>query len=115
MRYNFHEQLRAVKSNPHYVLPADINKPVVDFLKRIGCNIGVELVEAAQKNINYRTIELVRKDTPNAKLVIQIDCGMAEGYRQYVINTVDGWVSTAYDTIKNSNLDKTKPKKEGQK
>jgi len=112
MRYNFHDQLRAVKSNPKYVLPADINKPVIDFLAKIGCEIGVKLVEAAQRNINYRTIELVRKDRPHAKLVIQIDCGMAEGYRQYIIDETGDWLATSYDTIKNSNLDKTKPKKE---
>jgi hypothetical protein len=110
MRYKFHDQLEAVKHNAGYKLPEDINKPVIDFLESIECAIGVKLVKAAQEKIKYCTIELVRQDVPNAKIEIQIDCGMAQGYKQYLIENDEKWRATSYSTIKNYNLDKSKPK-----
>jgi hypothetical protein len=110
MRYKFHDQLELVKKNAAYKLPADINKPVIDFLESIECGIGIKLVKAAQEKIKYCTIELVRQDVPNAKIEIQIDCGMAQGYKQYLIESEGKWRATSYNTIRNSNLDKSKKK-----
>jgi hypothetical protein len=108
MRYKFHEQLEAVHRNPGYNLPDDINQPVIDFLKKIGCDIGVEKVRFAQKNIKYRTIDIVSDEVPNAKIRIQMDCGMAEGRKEYTLERRGKWTVITYDTVKNSNLDKSK-------
>jgi hypothetical protein len=111
MRYKFHEQLEAVKRNPSYNLPADINQPVIDFLEKIGCDIGIEKVRFAQKNIKYRTIDIVSDEAPNAKISIQMDCGMAEGRKEYQLERRGKWTVITYDTVRNSNLDKSNPKK----
>jgi hypothetical protein len=108
MAYNFIEQKEAAKKNPRYMLPADINKPVIDFLEKIGCKIGVESIKDMQNKLNYGLVELTSEKVPNAKLSIQVDCGMAEGYKQYEIKKADGWTSTTYKMVKNWNVDKKK-------
>lgn len=115
MRYKFYEQLTAIKKNPKAVLPADINKPVFDFLERIGCVIGATVLKKFQDKIEYGTIELIRDDVPNAKISLQVDCGMCEGWKQYESNKVGQWTCISYKTVKNANLDKKKPIKEGSK
>ena len=113
MAYNFHEQKEAAKKNPRYMLPADINKPVIEFLEKIGCGVGVDIVKDMQNKLNYGLLELASDKVPNAKLSIQMDCGMAEGYKQYEIKTSDGWTAISYKMVKNWNLDKKKLTKEG--
>jgi hypothetical protein len=108
MRYNFHDQLSNVHKNPKYVLPADINQPVIDFLEKIGCTIGVKLLRKMQQNVNYGSIDLIHDDVPSAKITIQVDCGMAEGYKIYDLEKVGKWNSISYRIVKNKNLDKKK-------
>jgi hypothetical protein len=108
MRYNFHDQLASIKRDPKYRLPDDINAPVVSFLKRIGCDIGIEILKRYQDHINYGTIDLINKHTPNAKLSIQVDAGMAEGYTQHEMVEIGDWSAIFYKTIRNDNLTKKK-------
>jgi hypothetical protein len=111
VRYNFHEQLAAIKKNPRHILPADINAPVLQFLEKIGCAIGCEELKKFQNKVDYGTIELIRTDIPNAKISIQTDAGMAEGWKEYEVKRDDKWTAIVYKTVKNSNLDKKKPEK----
>lgn len=108
MRYNFHDQLAAIKYDPRYKLPDDINAPVFAFLKKIGCGIGVDKLQKCQEHINYATIELINKRTPNAKLSIQVDAGMAEGWTQFELTEIDDWTAIVSKTIRNDNLTKKK-------
>lgn len=110
MRYKFYEQLANVRKNPKTVLPADINKPVFDFLEKIGCTVGVKILKKFQDSVDYGTIDLMRDDVPNAKITLQVDCGMCEGWKQYEVNKDGKWTSVSYKTVKNANLDKKKPK-----
>lgn len=64
-----------------------------------------------QDRVEYGTIDLIREDIPNAKISIQVDCGMAEGYKQYEINKAGKWTAINYKTVRNYNLDKSKEKK----
>jgi hypothetical protein len=102
----------AVKKNPNYVLPADINQPVIKFLEEKGCSIGAEKIKKMQENIKYGNIELFHDDFPNAKLTVQVDCGMAEGYRKFEIKKSGKWTMIENESVKNKNLDKSKEKKE---
>ena len=71
----------------------------------------VEIIKKFQRSVDYGTIELMREDVPGAKLTIQVDCGMCEGYKQFEIKKDGSWTAIAYKTIKNQNLDKKKPLK----
>ena len=110
MRYKFHDQLAAIKRNPQHVLPVDINAPVIAFLNKIGCEAGARALADLQTHIDYGTLDLERVDVPGAKISIQVDAGMAEGYRQYETKRSGDWVITKYKTIRNANLDKRRPK-----
>ena len=110
MRFNFHTELAKVKANPKHILPPAINQPIIDFLIGIGCGIGVEIVKKFQYSVDYGTIERMRDDVPNARITIQIDCGMVEGYKQFEIKKDGKWSAIAYKTVKNANLDKRKVK-----
>ena len=107
-KYNFHEQLEKVKGNVNYKLPEDINKPVFDFLEKIGCKIGAETLKTMQDHLNYGQIELRRIDLPNSILSIQVDCGMAEGWKDCELRTDKAWSTSVYKTVKNYNLNKRK-------
>lgn len=108
MRYNFHDQLAALKNDPQYRLPEDINAPVVAFLEKIGCFIGAKILRRFQDHVNYGTIELINKNAPNAKLSIQVDAGMAEGHSQYEMAIDGNWTAIFYKSIRNDNLTKKK-------
>jgi hypothetical protein len=112
MRYNFHEQVKKVKENPKYQLPYDINKPVIDYLKSINCTVAIEELKKWQERVRYGAIELVSDLAVNAKLSIQVDCGMASGYKEYRLTRDDKnkWTMICYHTVRNSNLDKSKKK-----
>lgn len=105
MRYSFHDQLAAIKKNAKHVLPEDINAPVVLFLEKIGCDGGVDRLKKLQKNVDYGTIDLFRDDVPNAKITIEVNAGMAEGYKQYEVDIVGKWRVVCYKSIRNANLD----------
>jgi hypothetical protein len=107
-RYNFHDQLAAIRCNPAYKLPENINAPVIAFLEKIGCVIGIKILKRYQEHVNYGTIELFDKKAPNAKLSIQVDAGMAEGYNQFEKNEEGDWTAISYKSIKNDNLTKKK-------
>lgn len=108
MRYLFHEQLENVKRDASYVLPSDINDPVIAFLRKIGCEPGIKWLEDMQKRIRYGQCKLVNALGPNKTLEIQVDCGMASGYKVIEKIEKDGWFITTDYTIRNSNLDKRK-------
>jgi hypothetical protein len=107
-RYNFHEQLAKIKKDSKYRLPADINAPVQAFLDKIGCEVGIKKLATAQDHINYGTIELIDDRVPNAKLEIQVDAGMAEGWNQYEVEKIGHWTAISYKSIRNDNLTKKK-------
>lgn len=107
-RYLFHEQLENVKHDASYVLPIDINDPVIAFLRKIGCEPGIKWLEDMQKRIRYGQCQLVNALGPNKTLEIQVDCGMASGYKVIEKIEKDGWFITTDYTIRNSNLDKRK-------
>lgn len=107
-RYNFHEQLASVKKNPGYVLPEDINEPVIKFLEGKGCTVGADKIKNMQKSIKYGAIDLIHDDFPNAKLSVQVDCGMCEGYKKFEINKSGKWTIVTTESVKNKNLDKSK-------
>jgi hypothetical protein len=111
MRYSFFDQLAAIRANPGHVLPADINAPVFAFLAKIGCAAGADSLKRLQNHVAYGTIELVSDDQPGATLTIQVDSGMAEGWKIAESTKQGKWAVLVYKTIKNSNLDKSKPKK----
>ena len=107
-RYNFHDQLASIRRDPNYTLPENINAPIVAFLEKMGCAIGKKILSRFQNHVNYGTIELFNKKTPNAKLSIQIDAGMAEGFNKYEIEEDGDWTAVSYKSIKNDNLTKKK-------
>jgi outer membrane protein OmpA-like peptidoglycan-associated protein len=107
-RYLFHEQLENVKRDASYILPNDINEPVILFLKKIGCDPGIKWLEDMQKRIRYGQCQLVNVLGQNKTLEIQVDCGMASGYKVIEKIEKDGWFMTTDYTIRNSNLDKRK-------
>jgi hypothetical protein len=110
MRYQFHEQRDTIKKNPKHVLPADINAPVVAFLERIGCSVGAEELKKLQHDIAYGGIDLVHDDHLNARVSLSTELGMCDGWKQYEIIKAGKWSIIKYKTVKNSNLDKRKPK-----
>lgn len=107
-KYNFHEELEKIKKNPKYRLPEDINKPVFDFLEKIKCELGIKKLKMMQEHLNYGQIELRRKNLPNSVLTIQVDSGMAEGWKDSENEYDDVWSMSAYKTVKNYNLNKKK-------
>ena len=111
MRYNFHTELKKVKSNPKYSLPEDINKPVIDFFSEIGCVPGAEKIKKFQDLIRYGKIDVIHDDVPNAKLSVQIDCGMADGYKKCEVEKKGKWTIVSTYGVRNSNLDKKKIEK----
>lgn len=111
MRYNFHNELKKVKTDPKYVLPLDINKPVTDFLNEIGCKPGSDKVKLFQEKIRYGKIDLIHDDKPTAKLSIQIDCGMADGYKKCEVDKIGKWTIVSTFGVRNSCLDKKKPER----
>jgi len=110
MRYNFYDQLARIKKNANYALPEDINKPVTDWLYKIGCKIGAERVIDAQKKVQYKTIDLTNKKVPDAKISIQVSAGMVGERKEWEKKEDGEWVVLEYSTVKNPNLDKHKPK-----
>jgi hypothetical protein len=116
MRYKFYEQRDKIKKDPKYKLPADINAPVYEFLDGIKCKAGREALKSLEDCVGYGTIEIVNDDLPNAKIVIQVDSGMAEGRKEHLPPDKDGkWNVFTYKTVKNYNLDKKNPTKEVKK
>jgi len=110
MKYNFFEWRDKIKADPSIRLPDDINKPVVDWLDSIGCEVGKGVVESAQEKVQYMGVEIVHDDQPGAKISFQIDMGMI-GERRIYKTIKDGpWTVHTYKTIKNWNIDKRKPK-----
>ena len=109
-RYSFHDQLNSIKRDPKYVLPADINAPVLRYLESIDCKIGADLVLAKQAHVGYGTVELIHDDAPNARLVIQFDAGMVGEWKKWVQTKAGKWTAIDISTVKNANIDKRKPK-----
>lgn len=110
MRYNFFDQLKKLKADPGHQLPQDINQPMIEWLEKIGCDIGAELVSDAQVKVRYEGIELVHDANPNAKIAMQIDAGMVGERREYEVKRSGKWTAFIYRTIKNPNIDKHRPK-----
>ena len=54
------------------------------------------------QQLGFALVELQRADVPNALLVIHVDAGMAEGWKQYEIKTDGKWTATKYKNIKNA-------------
>ncbi len=114
MRHNFHEHLEALKRDPKHILPSDINKHVSDFLEKIGCDVGADELNEFQKFTQYGRMEIFNDNVPNSKITIQFDGGMANGREDYKQIIKGSWKIFTYKTIRNANLDKTRPKtKEG--
>jgi NADH:ubiquinone oxidoreductase subunit E len=111
MRYNFHEQLAAIKRNPKHVLPADINAPVKAFLQGIGCEAACDELRKLQEHVNYATIDIISAEVPTAKISVQVDAGMAEGWKEFRTVTNGKWTIHICKSIKNANLDKKKREK----
>lgn len=109
-KYNYYQMLHNVKKNTSYVLPEDINKPVEDYLEKIGCSVGVEKLKKLRSCIGYDKISLSREDIPEAEIVINISCGMADGYTQHKTTVKNGWTCRETKTIRNYNLYRSKSK-----
>jgi len=110
VKYNFFDQLEKLKADPNHQLPADINKPMIEWLEKIGCGLGADLIADAQVKVRYEGIELVHDDNPNAKIAVQIDAGMVGERREYEIKRKGKWTAFVYRTIKNPNLNKQRPR-----
>jgi hypothetical protein len=111
-KYNYHEEIEKVKKDPKYTLPLDINKPVFDFLEKIGCDLAVKELQSMQESLNYGQIEINRNDLPNVTLLIQVDCGMAGDWKDHETKKDENWTVRRYKIVKNYNLTKKKFVKE---
>lgn len=115
MRYNFHEQHARIKANPKYVLPEDINASVEKYLEDIKCTIGKSTLASMREKASYGKLELIHDDLHNCKIIVQVDCGMAEGYIRHELKKEGKWTLIKSISIKNSNLDKTNKEKKAKK
>jgi hypothetical protein len=113
LRHKFHDVLAAVKKNPKHKLPDDINAPIHEYLKKINCPIGEKALLDAERDCAYEGIDLIHENVPNAKLSMHIDCGMVGEMVKWEVLKDGPWTLIKYRSVKNSNLDKSKPKKEG--
>jgi hypothetical protein len=111
MRYNFHEELQKTKENPLYVLPDDINESIIEYLQGIGCSAGAEKVKQFQEKIRYGNIEITHMDVPESAVSIQVDCGMANGYKKEEIEQCGKWIIKTTYSVRNKKLDKKKPER----
>lgn len=110
-RHSFHEHLAELKRNPKHTLPEDINKPITDWLRKIGCELGAKAVEDARANVRYETLRLVHKGDAKAEIRIQIDAGMVGERKELTVKSDEPWTSYIERCIKNPNLDKRRPRK----
>ena len=108
VKYKFHEWKDRISKDPTTQLPEDINAPMEDFVKKIGCARGVEKLVAFRKNVRYAKMRIEREDNPNTSLTIHVNSGMADLRVQDEVEIVDGWKITTSVTTKNSKLDKQK-------
>jgi hypothetical protein len=111
MRYKFHEQRDCIKKNPTHALPIDINEPVIDFFNKLGAKLASLTVEKLQKNVNYAKITTYKAAEPNKKYYTEVNLGMCANIETTTVTrTPDGWVTEVVTSIRNKNLDMSKPK-----
>ena len=108
--YNYFDMRGKLEADRNFILPADINKPVSDYFKSIGCNVAVKWIERVQKNVMCNRLELVSKKDPAIRIKIQADFGMIEGYDKISNVDLSEWEGKDYGHIKNTNLSKRKVK-----
>lgn len=106
--YNYFEIRDKIKADGRYVLPVDINAPIKEDFKAFPVVLG--WIENVEKHLQVRRLEIVPKDKPHIRIVIQADHGMVEGYDKITeIMDAKNHVSD-YLHIKNKNLNKKRPK-----
>ncbi len=106
--HNYFEQRDKIRANAAYVLPADINAPVRDDFRAYPSVL--KWIDQVEKHLQVRRLEIVPREKPSIRIVIQADHGMIEGYDKITEIVDDKNHVSDYLHIKNKNLDKGKPK-----
>ena len=107
-KYNYYDEKDKIKKDSSYLLPAEINKPVLDMAKQCGSRLLPEIIGIAENSVQCATIEQYFKKAPGIRRKMQADFGMIEGWTvSKVTENADEVVITTVH-LKNTNLIKRK-------
>lgn len=112
MKYKYHEQREILKKNHKYVLPEDINAPIIKYLEENLLPLAVKTVKRYQDRVNHGRIEIFSDINPKRKITVNVSYGMVSDMEISDASKDGNELVVGYRTIKNANVDMKNYKKE---
>lgn len=106
-KYNFHDIKDQVKKGD--ALPADINKPVKEYLNKIGRPDAAKALERKENLVQCGRLIIFNADNPLKRIELRTNYGMVEGW-DLIAESIgeDGKCIIDETHIRNANLNMAK-------